>query len=86
MATKTRMVKMCIWHDENKKALCDDCDVKFTIAAAKKEAVKMAKNGFSIDLANTWREGDIYMLRQTKDDRADHSKQVRAWLNTEYTI
>ena len=86
MATKTRMVKVRIWNDENKKDLFDDCDVKFTIAEAKKEAVKMAKNGFIVDLDNTWREGDIYMLRQTKDDRADHSKQVRAWLKTEYTI
>jgi len=86
MATKTRMVKVRIWHDENKKDLHDDCDVKFTIAAAKKEAIKMAKNGFIVDLDNTWREGDIYMFKQTRDDRADHSKQVSVWLKTEYTI
>ena len=83
---KTRMVKVRIWNDENKKDLFDDCDIEYTISAAKKEALSLAKNGFSIDLANTWREGDIYMFRQTKDDRADHSKEVRAWLNTEYKI
>lgn len=86
MVAKTRMVKVCIWHDENKKDLLDDCNMKFTISAAKKEALSLAKNGFSVDFDNTWREGDIYMFRQTKDDRADHSKQVRTWLKTEYTI
>ena len=70
-----------MWQDAARTCMFADSDMHFTLPKIKKEMLKSAKCGYTVDTVRTWKGGDVYMI--PVDGKTDQTKEVKQYILTE---